>query len=648
MAKEMMIIFVYDTQLLKHEGDDPASAILYFHPGWVSDQQKTALCGQIMGTAHFLKSVFACPRIISLQSGKFSVQEYGRYILAVGTDRNIADWVLEYRADTLSSLITFFHNDIAVMSEVYPSVECLSAKLYHMFETYIKILTYSSNLFSNIPKIHLPKSASNVFLESMQILQCCQEVEHVLGGTMLYHNKVLATQLSSNLTKRLVLTDPYRIKSPAETVEVDYQLPLGVQLLHVYVEGHEYQDLSEDALRTRTVHLYLNKRSYTKSIQTKEPVLSAMKRDQSIIFSNIPEEDTDAHSPINIENNILPSTKLTRPKFLNLRNKTLDEKPAQAKVTATTPFYGQTSICSTPMTDLNKVLHQSVMSICIDPEHQNTTEDEQNEQKEQTPEDINADITNINDKDKEIDDSQVKTQQEDEKDSDKENGDFVIAKMAPPKDREARKSLTLPLKSLTFDSDLYSPIVRSKNYGGVQLTPLMSKLSLLAMDEHSSGFGSRDTTPSEYKDVRFTTPTQNKSAIFKQSGNESKFKRPVTEKLKKSILFVCGQQDMVVGLLLEENAHKSPEAIQKLWGLCTESLGKLEKQLRHCLETYPGNTSGGNSSSDANDPYSYLSMDQHWDTIQRGGPWGCSELGALTHLHRDFCNTKNITEITLR
>lgn len=76
-----MIIFVYDTQLLKHEGDDPASAILYFHPGWVSDQQKTALCGQIMGTAHFLKSVFACPRIISLQSGKFSVQEYGRYIL---------------------------------------------------------------------------------------------------------------------------------------------------------------------------------------------------------------------------------------------------------------------------------------------------------------------------------------------------------------------------------------------------------------------------------------------------------------------------------------------------------------------------------------------------------------------------------------
>lgn len=77
----MVIIFVYDTQLLKKEEDDPSSAILYFHPGWVSDQQRTALCGQIMGTVHCLKSVFNCPNIICLQSGKFSVMEYGRYVM---------------------------------------------------------------------------------------------------------------------------------------------------------------------------------------------------------------------------------------------------------------------------------------------------------------------------------------------------------------------------------------------------------------------------------------------------------------------------------------------------------------------------------------------------------------------------------------
>lgn len=77
----MVIIFVYDTELLKKEEDDPSSAILYFHPHWVSDQQRTALCGQIMGTVHCLKSVFNCPKTLSLQSGKFSVIEYGRYVM---------------------------------------------------------------------------------------------------------------------------------------------------------------------------------------------------------------------------------------------------------------------------------------------------------------------------------------------------------------------------------------------------------------------------------------------------------------------------------------------------------------------------------------------------------------------------------------
>lgn len=77
----MMIIFVYDTELLKNEEDDPSTAILYFHPGWVSDQQKTSLCGQIIGTARFLTETFTSPRIFALQSGKFAIRTYGRYIL---------------------------------------------------------------------------------------------------------------------------------------------------------------------------------------------------------------------------------------------------------------------------------------------------------------------------------------------------------------------------------------------------------------------------------------------------------------------------------------------------------------------------------------------------------------------------------------
>lgn len=46
--------------------------------------------------------------------------------------------------------------------------------------------------------------------------------------------------------------------------------------------------------------------------------------------------------------------------------------------------------------------------------------------------------------------------------------------------------------------------------------------------------------------------------------------------------------------------------------------------------------------------YSYLLMDSDWDTVQRRGPWGAAELGALTHLHRDFVEAQNLMEVILR
>lgn len=69
---------------------------------------------------------------------------------------------------------------------------------------------------------------------------------------MLY--RVVATQLSAKLTKHLILTDPYRIKSPAEAVSTYFQLPLGVQLLHVYLDNKQFVILQKDAARCKRVY----------------------------------------------------------------------------------------------------------------------------------------------------------------------------------------------------------------------------------------------------------------------------------------------------------------------------------------------------------------------------------------------------------
>lgn len=195
----MMIVFVYDTECCQDEADDPVKAVLYFYPSWVSDVQKVSLCGQLMGTAHFLCDNFSVrPKVIALQSGKFVLREFGRFILAVGTDRNLSNSMLEHRADLLSSLVSFFHKDIATMHDQFSSCQVdggggifknLSDKLHYIFETYLPILQYNGNIFQNMPISRLPKSASNIFLDAMHTLQSCQQTKGILGGTILFHNK---------------------------------------------------------------------------------------------------------------------------------------------------------------------------------------------------------------------------------------------------------------------------------------------------------------------------------------------------------------------------------------------------------------------------------------------------------------------------
>jgi len=77
----MMIVFVYDTTKCCKEEDDPAEAVMYFHPAWVSLTQRLALAGQLMGVHHFLTTSFSVPRSITLQGGKFVLKKFGQYVL---------------------------------------------------------------------------------------------------------------------------------------------------------------------------------------------------------------------------------------------------------------------------------------------------------------------------------------------------------------------------------------------------------------------------------------------------------------------------------------------------------------------------------------------------------------------------------------
>jgi hypothetical protein len=151
-----------------------------------------------------------------------------------------------------------------------------------------------------------------------------------------------------------------------------------------------------------------------------------------------------------------------------------------------------------------------------------------------------------------------------------------------------RRSMSLPLKPLndfenderrksTSESNSILDQPQRRKFDGLQLTPLMSKLSLLA-DEKTSGFCSRDTTPSEFRE--FSNYSMLNSQLVKSkleaadkdvsSDNDDESDEDWTttkrneENYEKGEMFLCGHQNMVLFLLMEDGTANDPDLIHSL------------------------------------------------------------------------------------
>lgn len=159
-----------------------------------------------------------------------------------------------------------------------------------------------------------------------------------------------------------------------------------------------------------------------------------------------------------------------------------------------------------------------------------------------------------------------------------------------------RRSMSLPLKPLniTDNDDRRKSVsecgntydfLQKKKLDGLQLTPLMSKLSLLA-DERTSGFCSRETTPSEFRDLSgFSAATnqmikQKLEAVNKEIDDDGEDELEedwvTTSKdegsLEKTELFLCGHQNMVLVLLMENGTANNPDLIHSLVSIFRNSI----------------------------------------------------------------------------
>ncbi|EAT36853.1 AAEL011097-PA [Aedes aegypti] len=772
MAKEMMIVFIYDT-IKNDEFHDPMKSVVYFHPSWVSETQKLLLCGQLMGTAHFLSETLFKPKIISLQSGKFAIKSFGRFLLAVGSDRNMSEIVLEHRAHFLYTLIKMYHCDINAIYEQLKSAEQESKfedKMYSIMESYLPLLQYNGNIFQNVSSLKIPKSASNLYLETNQILQSFQQTKGVLGGTILYHNKVVASQLSDNLTKIFTLSDLYRLKS-SEYIVANYHIPIGVTLINAYIPANEFSELSRSSSQAHNlfntavkdiVPFQLRKKSFSKDSH------SIMKRDKSLIFTNIPEEDLDdgvgtmkpdyhrkpsfnrpTHLPLLFKN---PTTlDISESGFNSINFDETDSFPN---------FIGKTSVCSTPMTENKLLPHGNVLSICaanedLDIDGKTSPEQRNGEQSETHMEyateyaqkslngspkkdnncltnfisnphkssQVRSSLINLSDSispteiDNNLADADIRLSKgprlknlrnrdfcktiadptypifnsdgcavsyslfkeflelhyndlknfSTDKTQTHSNIENIVEtcqmteskKLSPVKmanSIKSRRDLNLPLKALDLkgaeanQSNIFDSPAHRKKLSGLQLTPLMSKLTILAMnDQQSSGFSSWDTTPGCSFNNPMTPleyqPKRRKSKTFASGVPETDgdcFSESETSKPVKVELFICVQQNMTLVLILQEKSSEKEDMIHSLFETCVSKLTRIENSLHQVMSI---NVEGSDKGDGG---YSFICLDSKWDVNNRCGPWTPRDLLTLNSLHNNFHYNRKLIELILK
>lgn len=707
-------------------------------------------------------SEFEAVDFICLQNGKFKFEKYGRFILAMGTDRNIQESLLIHRNELMKNILKLYHCDINKIFEQFDDAKKFSDKLYHIFETYLPVLQYNSNVLQNVYKLHLPKSASNLFLIANQILENVASRTGVLGGMILYNNKVICSQLSSSLTKVLVATDPIRIKTTAEIAKnLDFYISSGSQIIKIYITPHEYAALQKHIKKVSNA-TSLDIQNFLplpfSIIQRKKSkdVSSMMKRDKSIIFSHIPEEPLiEAQSPSAPEK---ISRNFNRPNHLPLKLKAIPVESGIASIlsfdeTDSYPdFIGKASVAQTPMVAMTPMaLTEPISSIFAIADNQSSIKPQKNVTKVEKKENKKwnntvfisyaenpfknlqwkkrsyDDISNAVEENQEwlkdyqvyntitdplypitregkerkplsktlFDDYQLlfsnttkvaeaivkpplteiksdNIKKESQKKKHFENDPMIMKRANDSKNspnrilrNQKKKMLKLPIKSFSLDIDsgkpstsaapstsngapssnnasiFDSPSTKAKKYmGGLQLTPLMSKLTLLAMSENES-FSNEQSTPGSY-DTSVDNPRSlfNRLAKVDEEKNEPPNNNAAavdsnSDEMKRVDLFVCGEKNMTLMIIADENSFDRQITTQ-MFEICVNRLSRLEQKLNDVI-----NVTVDLKASD----YSFMTFDKDWEVMQRSGSY---DLQSTLLMHDHFCEGKHLSDIILR
>lgn len=197
--------FLYDGSKVKEEGDATREGICYFYPEETPMDKQELLCGQLAGVARCVSELSSSSmRVLRLRRNKYAIRRKDDFLWALGCSVDIPTISVCELLDQLIDLFCFYNGSVR-QSYQLNNREVLAMR----WAQYLSHLQAGSSelhhIFSCLKTIDATNVDPLLLLKAALILQACQRCPLVLVGCILFRGRVVSTQMSPNLTMKVMV-----------------------------------------------------------------------------------------------------------------------------------------------------------------------------------------------------------------------------------------------------------------------------------------------------------------------------------------------------------------------------------------------------------------------------------------------------------
>ncbi|XP_061529022.1 Hermansky-Pudlak syndrome 4 protein isoform X1 [Phycodurus eques] len=210
--------FLYDGSKVKGEGDPTRKGICYFYPEETPIDKQELLCGQLAGVVRCISELSSSPvRLLRLRRQKFAIRMKEDFFWALGCSMETPSVSVCELLDKLINLFCFYNGSVR-QSYKLQSRETLAARWSKYLSHLLAGPSELHRVFSSLTAIDSTNVDPLLLLKAAVILQACQRCPLVLEGCILFRGRVVSTQMSPDLTMKVMVheSETFKAQSPKD------------------------------------------------------------------------------------------------------------------------------------------------------------------------------------------------------------------------------------------------------------------------------------------------------------------------------------------------------------------------------------------------------------------------------------------------